>query len=321
MAVEEKLRQYPTCVDAFKEGPLSGHAGTGHASVLLVVPDFFPSDLADRFIGMLVEMADSHSARISGSLDSSRAFQDFQYRTAQFMRGPCTCFYSYAGTSKHKRYSYRFGQGTPSPEVLIEIEDYLAEKLGLHMDQIPDCWVVNWYIDPDMYIDWHTDDDQLFDALNAETEIISITLGASAPFCYQPRKRTQTASDLQLPVKKTRAAIASRQLRGSVALHNGSISLMGGWFQREFEHRTIPASEWGSTWAIAAGDCGAPISYKNPRICLTGRFIRKHECPLKDIRPSPPPGPPPASSSRIEENFEVSRLRLELDAHEERHRN
>ena len=47
-------------------------------------------------------------------------------------------------------------------------------------------WVVNAYT-ADNYSVWHADEDPLFGVLDAEAEIVSLSLGPDGVFCIQPR--------------------------------------------------------------------------------------------------------------------------------------
>ena len=113
-------------------------------------------------------------------------------------------------------------------------------------------------------------------------------------------------------------------------LHHGDVLLMSQNFQREFKHRTIPATEWSTTtWATeAAQKCECKPTKDNPRICITARYIKNHNCG-KPPRQSPPPAeltvpPPPstrASSTRDNEDDEdvqeqLRTLRAKVESHE-----
>jgi len=66
--------------------------------------------------------------------------------------------------------------------VLYDIQKHFQRVFGLTSDQIPDCWVINWYNSDEKFIDWHADDDDLFGALDGPAEILSISLGADGMF-------------------------------------------------------------------------------------------------------------------------------------------
>ena len=84
------------------------------------------------------------------------------------------------------------------------------------------------------------------------------------------------SSDLGLGGRHVEQRIKQLGLRHAVKVSHGELLLMGGWFQRELLHRTIPAIEWPATWAGAAASCARPPSDTLFRVNLTGHFVRKH---------------------------------------------
>ena len=79
--------------------------------------------------------------------------------------------------------------------------------------------------------------DALFGALDAETEIISLSFGADGVFCLKPRPGQRLASALGFGRKRQDSRINESGYMYSVKVSNGDLLLMGGWFQREFLHR------------------------------------------------------------------------------------
>ena len=66
------------------------------------------------------------------------------------------------------------------------LKDYLQSFLqsdGLRW--VPDCWVVNSYAEAGKYIDWHSDDAALFDAVEKQAAIISLSFGADGLFAFR----------------------------------------------------------------------------------------------------------------------------------------
>ena len=97
---------------------------------------------------------------------------------------------------------------------------------------------------------------------------------------------------------------------------------MSGNFQREFKHRTIPATEWSTTtWATeAAQKCQLKLTRDAPRINLTARYIKNHKCGKPPRQPPPPvespielpaPEPTPADAQGT-----LRALRAKADSHE-----
>ena len=108
----------------------------------------------------------------------------------------------------------------------------------MSLKDIPQCWVINFYT-AEKFIPWHTDEDPLFNALEQETEIVSFSLGPDGVFCIQPRQKHALAYTLGVGGKRQGTKIEEWDLRHSVKLWDGDLLLMGGWSQREFQHKTV----------------------------------------------------------------------------------
>ena len=66
------------------------------------------------------------------------------------------------------------------------LKDHLMLALGLgSIVDVPDCWVLNCYADAAKHIDWHADDDDLFDAVEHEAVIVSLSFGADGLFAFR----------------------------------------------------------------------------------------------------------------------------------------
>ena len=79
--------------------------------------------------------------------------------------------------------------------------------------------------------------DALFGALDAETEIISLSFGPDGVFCWQPRTGQDLARKLGIGKRNFERRVVGAGYRYSVKVSHGDFLLMGGWFQRELVHR------------------------------------------------------------------------------------
>ena len=168
-----KLKELARCENGFagsaSEAPT---CNPDFASELLVVPKFLPKATAQDWYERLCALIEPYTAYISRSLESPADLAPERYRTAQFMRGPCTCKYDYAGTARHKSFSYKLGNDV-GPSILDEIEDHFMNNFGFEdVSSVPDCWVVNVYEEDSKYIPWHADDDDIFDAVMHPADIV-----------------------------------------------------------------------------------------------------------------------------------------------------
>ena len=137
------------------------------------------------------------------------------------------------------------------------------------------------------------------------------------------KAKTAFASDvLCLTKKRAHEQIEERGLRGVVALGHGDVALMGGWFQRDFEHCTVPADKWAEHWSAGSSEhkrCRFVPDPSHPRINVTGRFVRAHgaNCPVLHTQsrlvgiPSLPPAPG-AEKAAEEMCREIQRLQEEI---------
>ena len=107
---------------------------TDSSSRLLLVPNFVPQDLADKWYSELKEVMKTHGAVISRSKDSPDIdYAGYQYKTAQFMN--CPCMYEYAGTRADPGPQVLFWQiGSQNRSVLAEDRSTFG-KLGPKIDR------------------------------------------------------------------------------------------------------------------------------------------------------------------------------------------
>ena len=211
--LETNLDAHPHRQDLLEDtvfGPPSKQ--TDSSSRLLLVRNFLPKALADKWHSELKEVLKTHGAVISRSKDSPDTdYAGYQYKTAQFMN--CPCMYEYSGTARHKAFQLCGFGADAGPQVLYDIKQHFRRKFGLTKAQTPDCWVINGYYTEDKYIDWHADDDHLFGAMDGQAEILSISLGADAVFGIKPTADSSTAHALGLPKKRCETQIEQRNLR------------------------------------------------------------------------------------------------------------
>jgi len=65
----------------------------------------------------------------------------------------------------------------------------------------------------------------------------------------------------------------------AVVLPAGSAVVMTGWFQTEFQHKTVPSNEWKiNCWPRETLSARNPPTNDKPRIVISGRFIKNHNC-------------------------------------------
>ena len=167
--------------------------------------------------------------------------QKIQRKAAWFVTEGCSCEYRYSGTVWN-----------PSvfPPWLKDITLQVMKKVGWPrwIRTLPNSCNINLYENGNNYVQWHSDDEPLFNGLAENCTIISLSLGASRTF--------------QIKMKKGgRGRIVS-----STVLDDGDILTMEGMFQKYLKHRLKRDRR-----------------VLNSRINITWRWIKNHDkdtCPL-----------------------------------------
>jgi len=188
-------------------------------------------------------------------------------QTAWYVRAPCTCTYEYGRTHQPVVMDATFRA------TVEEITLRVAEILGV---QPLNSVNLNFY-EPGGGYAFHADDEALFDGMNRDARIISLSL-AAAPHDERPataldatgaKKRTQPGQRW-FEVKRRRTWGAPQH---AVELHRGDIMTMEGHFQRYFLHSVWP----GDAHLLSGKDRSA----FGERVNLSWRSIVKHQsrCP------------------------------------------
>ncbi|CAK9060932.1 unnamed protein product [Durusdinium trenchii] len=160
---------------------------------------------------------------------------------AWFVQPGCSCSYEYNGTA---------WPAVEVPKWLQEVEDAVWHLLSDEGLVRPNSCVANLYADGSQSVDWHADNEPLFQGLLEDCRIVSLSLGETRRFDL--RRRRGRGNPYQ------------HVDRLSIDLHNGDLITMEGCFQKHWYHRVPKAA--GVT---------------RPRINLTWRSITRHEatCP------------------------------------------
>ncbi|CAE8636499.1 unnamed protein product [Polarella glacialis] len=170
-------------------------------------------------------------------------------RSAAWFVGPgCTCAYEYNGTA---------WPATEMPGWLLEIQSSVWDVLNEGQEgkslELPNSCVANFYADGSQSVDYHADNEPLFDGLAQDCRIISLSLGESRRFeLRQRRGRSQDPSQREII---------------AMELYNGDLITMEGMFQKHWDHRVPRQRE-----------------VSGPRINFTWRTITRHGagCPMSE---------------------------------------
>ena len=125
----------------------------------------------------------------------------------------------------------------PVPQFLLDLWQELSLRFpAVESGQPPNCINCNLYHDGSVVVGWHADDEHLFDAVDNDAAIVSLSLGATRKFQVKDSDGTVRSIDLS----------------------TGDLLVMHGRVQEHFWHR-VPQSQ-----AV------------DPRINLTWRWTRRH---------------------------------------------
>jgi alkylated DNA repair dioxygenase AlkB len=155
-------------------------------------------------------------------------------KTAWLVRHPCRCEYGYGQfTVKPK----------PYPEWMDELLGEIMPLLGAtSRAQWPDSCNLNLYEGGKNSVNWHADDENIFQGKKQDIMIVSLTLGADRTFSIGTQHREEKA----------------------VILGDGDLCTMEGAFQRYYQHAVLK-----------------DYQAKGNRINLTWRWVMRHNqnCP------------------------------------------
>ena len=163
------------------------------------------------------------------------------YDSVQCTLRNCTCKDPYAGVHRHRVVHLP----DPNCGVLSEMLRYMHTELGvrngdeMEMNQV----VANRYEVYRQNVPYHSDTSKL---LGENPTIISISLGATAAFCYAPDYTTKfgqacanAVTRQEMKFTQITGRLKEAEVEGMVVLRPGDILVMWGTFQDCFVHKTL----------------------------------------------------------------------------------
>ena len=148
----------------------------------------------------------------------------------------CNCSYTYSGT---------IWESQQAPKWFLELTDKVVQVAGIDQHFKPNACNANLYETRFDSVDWHADNEQLFDTSTGNVTNISLSLGATRDFMIK-RNGARDEDSSKTP------------------LQSGDLVIMTGYTQRFYQHK-VPKAK------IATG----------PRINFTWRYIERHGATCK----------------------------------------
>ena len=173
-------------------------------------------------------------------------------RTAWLVDRGCNCDYTYGPHRVHPQ---------PMPQWFRDMAHRWLQTFHFTEGMFPNSVNLNLYENDAQGVEWHADDEPLFQALNRDAAIISVSLGTTREFSFGLR-----------PPGNLRASYPIKGTVSSILLHHGDLCLMEGKFQKYYLHR-VPTLRLplGDDYYITEG----------PRINATFRWIVQHIRPCQ----------------------------------------
>ena len=198
------------------------------------------------------------------------------YHTLQINRVPCGCLYNYDGTNG----KVLVWGSDNSPSIIREMMQHFIQRLGLQDDHdVPGCLVINVYKDETHHIDWHSDANERWGAMDMDTNIFTWNLGAHGFFQLTVKARSALAKSIVSEGK------ASNLKKGGYpwgwVVPPKSISVMSKKCQRSCMHRVMKPTKARTVKAVRDLSGYIHHSATTPRVIVSLRSIRRHdrECP------------------------------------------
>ena len=259
-----------TCYDALREhAQLQSVSRTpGQEFGYYVTSDFHSPDLDARWTPQLVRLVED----FGGGQRIKANSPDVSYHALQVNRAPCGCLCRYTGADGR----LLLWNVAETPPLISELMHHFVERLGLQdQHEVPGCMVINVYTDDSHGIDWHSDEDFRWGALDTDTNIFTWSFGSHAVFQLGVRAKSDLAMAL---VKRGRADALKREgYRGSWVAPPCSLSVMTQRCQSSCMHRVLRPPRARDMAIVTEYPGYIHHGVDTPRVVISLRNIRNHD--------------------------------------------
>ena len=200
------------------------------------------------------------------------------YKVVNASRSPCQCQYMYAGTRKHRFFQFgdlepgfqsKFAECLdPLNKMSALMDKQMLDRFEITQSRLPNCAIVNEYQTQNNSIGWHSDADDLFDAMNSQAVIFSFNFHRDGIFAVAPmdeRLRAelcgQSGGSQMTPAhlwERLNYMPTNKNIRknGHIVytfVPENSLIVMGGHFQSQMMHASLSHSDIVNPSAVPTG--------------------------------------------------------------------
>jgi hypothetical protein len=230
--------------------------------------DFHTQDEDARWVPELVRLVQE----LGGGQGSRPNSPKVNYHTLQINRVPCGCLYNYDGTNS----KVLVWGADNSPAIIREMMQHFIQRLGLQDDHdVPGCLVINVYKEETHHIDWHSDANERWGAMDMDTNIFTWNLGAHGFFQLAVKARTSLAKSIVSGGKAIN--LKKDGYRWGWVVEPKSISVMSKRCQRSCLHRVMKPGKARTVKAVCDWPGYIHHSATTPRVIVSLRTIRQHD--------------------------------------------
>ena len=234
-----------------------------------IAENFHTEDQDARWVPELVRLVQE----FGGGQGSKPNSKKVNYHTLQVNREPCGCLYDYDGTNGR----LVVWGADDAPPIIGEMMQHFIQRLGLQDDHdVPGCLVINVYKENTHHIDWHSDANPRWGAMDKDTNIFTWSLGTHGFFQLTVKARSQLAK-FAVGKEGKASVLKTAGYRWGWVVEPRSISVMSKRCQKSCMHRVMKPDKARTMKAVLEWPDYIHHSAKTPRVIVSLRTIRQHD--------------------------------------------
>ena len=239
-----------------------------------IATNFHTEDQEARWVPELISLVQKHGGGQGSKPNSPKT----SYLTLQINRMPCGCLYKYVGTND----KLLVWGAESSPPVIQEMIRHFIERMDLQDNyDVPGCLVINVYNEETHHIEWHSDADDRWGAIDMDTNIFTWNLGAHGFFQLAVKARSELAQSV-VGGKGKASKLKTAGYRWGWVVEPRSISVMSKRCQKSCVHRVMNPDKARTVEAVCNRPDYIHHSKKTPRVIVSLRTMRQHDTGCAD---------------------------------------